>query len=43
MIFFMFCMVMAAAVYARLSPEEAWYFQETDQVLDNLEIGRAHV
>ncbi len=35
MIFFMFCMVMAAAVYARLSPEEAWYFQETDQVLDN--------
>lgn len=35
MIFFMFCMVMAAAVYVRLSPEAAWYFQETDRVLDN--------
>lgn len=39
MLFFIFCLFMAAAVYARLSTEVAWYFQETDRVLDNPDWG----
>ncbi len=39
MLFFIFCLFMAAAVYARLSTEVAWYFQETDRVLDNPDRG----
>ncbi len=39
MLFFIFCLFVAAAVYACLSPEAAWYFQETDRVLDNPDRG----
>lgn len=39
MLFFIFCLFMAAAVYACLSPETARYFQETDRVLDNPDRG----
>ncbi len=39
MLFFIFCLFVAAAVYACLSPETAWYFPETDRVLDNPDRG----